>query len=284
MGMMSDATRSPDFPLQHLARRAVVAVTGADALAFLQRLVTADVSHLAEGEAAHGALLTPQGKILHDFFMVRAGDGMLLDCAASQSEALLKRLSLYRLRSPVEIAARDDLAVGVSATKPAGLMAYADPRLAAAGYRVFAPAGSLPEAQGYEAARLALGLPDSDGDIGSGQVFPHEANMDQLHGVSFSKGCYVGQEVVSRMEHRGTAKSRMVPVRLAAAVPAERAITSGDTAMGELLSVDADAGLALLRLDRLAEATAPLMAGATRLHPHRPLWARFEMTIPEALA
>lgn len=282
MGMMSDATRRPDFPLQHLPRRAVLAVSGAEALPFLQRLVTADVAALAEGSAAHAALLTPQGKILHDFFLLRRGEAVLIDCALSQREALAKRLTLYKLRSAVDIAVRDDLDVGVASAASAG--AYADPRLAAAGFRLFAPAGSLPQGGAYEPARLALALPDSDADIGSGVLFPHEANLDQLNGISFSKGCYVGQEVVSRMEHRGTAKARIVALRFTGPAPGAAAITSGDTAMGELLSVGDGRALALLRLDRLAEATAPLMAGATRLHPEKPFWARFDMTIPEAAA
>lgn len=281
--MMSDATQRPHFPLQHVPDRAVLAVSGPEALAFLHRLVTADVARLAAGEAAHGALLTPQGKILHEFFLLRTGDQVLMDCAAGQRELLLKRLALYRLRSPVEIAVRDDLAVGVASARPEAPLAYADPRLAAAGFRLFAPAASLPEGAGYDAARLALGLADGAADLGSGLLFPHEANLDQLHGVSLTKGCYVGQEVVSRMEHRATAKSRLIPVRFSGTLT-DKAITSGGTAMGEITSMGSGRALALIRLDRLAEAAAPLMAGQTRLHPERPFWATFTMTIPEVAA
>jgi tRNA-modifying protein YgfZ len=252
MVRMGDAT-GPQFPLQKLANRAALAVTGPDAEAFLQRIVTADV-----GAANYAALLTPQGKILADFFLLKTADGYLLDCALSQAASLLQRLTLYKLRADVKIEKRD-LEIGVSSGEIAMSFAYRDPRDARIGWRCFAGPGTLPPAQGYDAARISLGLADSDADIGSGALFPHEANLDRLGGVSFTKGCYIGQEVVSRMEHRGTARNRIRPVMFDGPSPAKGTeIRSGNISVGTVLSSTGNLGLALVRLDRLA---APLVAG-----------------------
>ena len=246
------------FLMQVRRDRAVLSLEGAETENFLHNLVTADVLGLAEGRGALcGALLTPQGKILFDFFVLKTAEGYLLDCAASQLEELMKRLMFYRLRAKVAIAERKDLEVGVSPERPSGMTAYADPRTSLIGWRVIAEKGKLPTGTGYDAARIALGLADSDGDIGSGELFPHEANFDQLGAVSFSKGCYIGQEVVSRMEHRATARSRILPVTFdGAAPPRGAAIKSADKIIGSVLSSAGNAALALLRLDRMAEATA----------------------------
>jgi folate-binding protein YgfZ len=144
---------------------------------------------------------------------------------------------------------------------------------------VIAEKGTLPPtATGYDAARIALGLADSDGDIGSGELFPHEANFDQLGAVSFTKGCYIGQEVVSRMEHRATARSRTLPVTFDGAAPARgAAIKSADKIIGSVLSSAGNAALALLRLDRMAEATQPLLTEAVRIHVHKPPWIKYDV-------
>ena len=224
------------------------------------------------------ALLTPQGKILFDFFVVKTAEGYLLDCAASQLEELTKRLMFYRLRAKVAIAERKDLEVGVSPERPSGMTAYADPRTPLIGWRMIAEKGKLPTGTGYDAARIALGLADSDGDIGSGELFPHEANFDQLGAVSFSKGCYIGQEVVSRMEHRATARSRILPVTFdGAAPPRGAAIKSADKIIGSVLSSAGNAALALLRLDRMAEATQPLLTDAVRVRVHKPAWIKYDV-------
>lgn len=267
--------RDIDFGAGQLAGRAVLAVSGPDAGHFLHNLLTADVEHLADGEARYAALLSPQGKILFDMLVLRQGDGFLIDCAAAQRAALMKRLALYKLRAKVEIAPRDDLAVTVSPGEIAG--GYADPRTQAIGWRMISPAGA-PEARGYDAARIALGLADSEADLGSGEFFPHEANLDQLGGVSFKKGCYVGQEVVSRMEHRGTARSRILPVKLAGETPPKGTdIRAGDRQVGTLLSGAGKHALALLRLDRLAEAAAPLEAGGVAVTVLKPQWVRYDV-------
>ena len=266
------------FLMQVRRDRAVLSLEGAEAENFLHNLVTADILGLAEGEARYAALLTPQGKILFDFFVVKSAEGYLLDCAASQLEELTKRLMFYRLRAKVVITERKDLEVGVSPERPAGMMAYTDPRTSLIGWRVIAEKGKLPPGTGYDQTRIALGLADSDGDIGSGELFPHEANFDQLGAVSFTKGCYIGQEVVSRMEHRATGRSRILPVTFDGAAPPRGAvIKSADKIIGTVLSSAGRAALALLRLDRMAEATGPLLTDAVRVHVHKPAWIKYDV-------
>lgn len=266
------------FLMQVRRERAVLSLEGAEAENFLHNLVTADILGLIEGGARYTALLTPQGKILFDFFVVKTAEGYLLDCAASQLEELTKRLMFYRLRAKVAIAERKDLEVGVSPEQPSGMVAYADPRTSLIGWRMIAETGKLSTGMGYDQARIALGLADSDGDIGSGELFPHEANLDQLGAVSFSKGCYIGQEVVSRMEHRATARSRILPVTFdGAAPPRGTAIKSADKIVGSVLSLAGNAGLALLRLDRMAEATQPLLTDAVRVRVHKPAWIKYDV-------
>ena len=266
------------FLMQVRRDRAVLGLEGVEAENFLHNLVTADVLGLAEGQARYTALLTSQGKILFDFFVLKIVDGYLLDCAASQLEELIKRLMFYRLRAKVTIAERRDLEVGVSQIQPPRLMAYVDPRTPLMGWRIIIEKGMLPEGSGYETQRITLGLADSDGDIGTGQLFPHEANLDQLGAVSFSKGCYIGQEVVSRMEHRATARSRILPVVLdGVAPPRDTAIKSADKIVGSVLTSAGNMALALIRLDRLAETEQPLLTDGVRARVHKPAWVNYDV-------
>ena len=272
----NEATEMRDIHFEggSLPGRAVLSVTGPEATHFLHNLLTADIEQLGEGEARYAALLTPQGKILFDMLVLRQADGFLVDCAAEQRAELMKRLAMYKLRAKVQVAARDDLSVSVSTEAMAG--GYPDPRTPAIGWRAFGAAGA--PAKGYDAARISLGLADTAADLGSGVFFPHEANLDQLGGVSFRKGCYVGQEVVSRMEHRGTARSRILPVVLEAdAPPKETEIRSGEKQVGTLLSSAGREALALIRLDRLAEVTGPLLAGGVALKVSKPAWALYDV-------
>lgn len=280
------ATMSSNLPIsaiEGLPGRSVLGVTGADAVGFLQGLVTSDVEGLAPGAAGYAALLTPQGKILFDFLLQRQEDGFLIDCAAAQREALIKRLGFYKLRAKVAVAARDDLKVVVADEPAAGL--FADPRMAALGFRGYL-AGDYPEASAYEARRIGLGIADSEADIGSGELFPHEANLDQLNGLSFTKGCYVGQEVVSRMEHRGTARNRILPLRLDGTAPAKGTpILAGAKQIGTILSCAGDHALGLVRLDRLADAAQAgdrLLTDSVPVHVIKPAFARFDIVIPQA--
>jgi folate-binding protein YgfZ len=267
------------FAAQILPNRAVIRLTGEAPLGFLHNLLTCDLLHLPECLWAYGALLSPQGKIQHDVFVIHDGVTVYVDCAASQRDGLLQKLKLYRLRARIEIAPDDGHAVAVATSDG---LAATDPRLPGTGLRAIVQAGSLAAGTGYDTARMALGLADSDADIGENLLFPHEANLDQLHGVSFSKGCYVGQEVVSRMQHRSTARSRILPVNGDGHLPSKGTeIHAGDVRIGELLSSAGDLGLALLRLDRLAEAASPLLADSVRLSVQKPDWMNIPLTMPD---
>ncbi|MBL8905103.1 MAG: folate-binding protein YgfZ [Rhizobiales bacterium] len=274
----------PSSAIETLPGRGVLAVTGVDAAGFLQGLVTSDVEGLQPGAAGYAALLTPQGKILFDFLLQRQEDGFLIDCAAAQREALIKRLGFYKLRAKVTVEPRDDLNVVVADEPAAGL--YADPRLADLGYRGFSAQKGPGGNRTYDARRIGLGIADSEADMGSGELFPHEANLDQLNGVSFTKGCYVGQEVVSRMEHRGTARNRILPLKLdGAAPPKGTPIRAGEKQIGTLLSSAGDRALGLIRLDRLADAARAgdrLLTDSVPVHVFKPAFARFDLVIPQA--
>jgi folate-binding protein YgfZ len=276
-----------------LPDRGVISVTGPDAEKLLQGVVTNDMDLLGSQPAIHAGLLTPQGKILFDFLVMKADGGFLLDVARDKAADLVKRLSLYKLRANVEIRdASSELVVfamwggnPTSNTRPD----VTDPRLAELGIRFIALADavkdheaasngeSVPPAD-YHAHRISLGVPEGGKDYAFGDAFPHEALFDQLHGVSFDKGCYVGQEVVSRMEHRGTARKRVVPVVAEAPLPAMGTeITAGDQLIGTLGSSAGNRGLALLRLDRAAEMQtkgADLMAGPVKVNIELPPWAK----------
>jgi len=282
-----------------LPDRGVLKVAGEDSRGFLHGLVSADILKLSAGEARFCALLSPQGKIIADFIIVEApardGGGFFLDVPRALVEPLLDKLNLYKLRSRLII---EDLSevLGVLAAwdgdrAPAFGLSYADPRLPALGLRTMLPphratdaaaalGAVLVNASEYEAHRIALGIPRGGVDFRYGDAFPHEADMDQLGGVDFTKGCYVGQEVVSRMEHRGSARTRTVPVRYdgAAPPPAGAAVVAGERQIGSMGSAAAGRGLALLRLDRLADAMSrgePLLVGGVPIQLIKPDWARF---------
>jgi folate-binding protein YgfZ len=281
-----------------LPDRGVVKVAGADALKFLDGLITADLDKVIAGNARYAALLTPQGKIITDFIVVKAEEDnhYFLDCPRALAPTLMQRLNFYKLRAKVIV---EDLseALGVLAvwdgapTRGPGL-SYADPRLPALGLRCMIAGhiansaaaelgATLVDAADYEAHRIALGVPRGGSDFVYSDAFPHEADMDQLGGVDFEKGCFVGQEVVSRMEHRGTARTRVVPVAFDGPPPeAGVAVTAGTSALGMMGSGSGaiSRGLATLRLDRVAEAMAsatPIMAGGITIRPVKPDWARF---------
>ena len=281
-----------------LSDRAVLRLTGADTRSFLQGLVTADVDHLSETQALYAGLLTPQGKILFDFFLAQSGEEIFIDCAKPQAADLTKRLTFYKLRAAVEIAdvSEERTVVAIWGGDVPGdtsdAVCYADPRFSQAGTRLLVAAGEIEAiasqlglAQAGEAAyhahRIALGLADSVRDIGSGEHFPHECNFDQIGGVDFKKGCYVGQEVVSRTEHRGTARKRMVPLHFDGAAPAPGTeITGNGKAVGEVLSTAGTLALGLIRLDRAQsalDADGALTAGDEAVHLDKPEWARFDL-------
>lgn len=281
-----------------LADRAVVSVTGSEATTFLHGLTTANIEAILPGAAGYAALLTPQGKILFEFFVVKIDGGYLIDIAASQAPGLLKRLTMYKLRSDVAIADRSAEFDVLALLRPASEVdlpaakVYADPRLEAVGARaiVARSAGVRTEAgaaEAYRAKRIALALPEAGADFALGDAVPHDINLDDLGAVDFVKGCYVGQEIVSRMKHRGTARRRLVIVRPAAtgaALPPEATpIKAGERDIGTMGSSAGGQGLAILRLDWAREAidtglgvTADGVALAVELPPY----ARFGWPAP----
>lgn len=233
------------FAAQILPNRAVIRLAGEAPLAFLHSLLTCDLQDLPERVWTYGALLSPQGKIQHDVFVIHDAGTVYVDCAATQRNSLLQKLKLYRLRAKIGIEADDEH--NIAAATADGLSAP-DPRLPGMGLRALVTRGSLAPGTGYDTARLTHGLADSEADIGENLLFPHEANLDQLQGVSFSKGCFIGQEVVSRMQHRGTARSRILPVQGDAPLPSRGTeIRGADVLVGEMLSSEEGAGLALDR-------------------------------------
>ena len=260
------ATASPFSP-EALSNRTVIALEGEGILSFLHNILTCDVESLNQGEIAYGALLSPQGKILHDLFVHHAGACVFLDCDSGQREALIARLKLYRLRAKFMITPRDDVEVVV------GGEGFADPRHAGLGARRIMPHGSGAAGETYETRRFALGIADA-AEIGSGKLFPHEANFDQFSGVDFNKGCYIGQEVVSRMQHRATARSRILPLMFANDQYADE-IRNDDILLGEVLGRRGKHALALVRLDRLAELDVPLPFIVVK-----PDLAKFEVKLP----
>ncbi len=257
-----------------LPDRGVVKVTGEDARTFLGNLVTTDVAQLAPGLGRFGALLTPQGKIVVDFLITEAppghGGGFLLDVPRALAKTLADKLSFYKLRAKVTV---ENLSEGLGvvaawggepAMKPE--LCFADPRDPALGWRILAPqelaekvavllGAEAVDSEAYEAHRIAHGVPRGGLDFIYGDAFPHETNMDRLHGVDFDKGCYIGQEVVSRMQHRGTARTRIVRVLLDDYSPEPgAAILAGDKPVGTMGSTAGRQGIALIRTDRVSDA------------------------------
>jgi tRNA-modifying protein YgfZ len=276
-----------------LPDRGVVKVSGEDARNFLNGLITTDLTRLEPGKGRFGALLTPQGKIVADFLIAEAPagqtpaghvGGILIDCPRALAAELAKKLGFYKLRAKVTVDnLSDSLGViaawdGELAIKPD--LSFSDPRDQRLGWRIFAAetevqaiakqiGTDLVDSAEYEAHRIACGVPRGGLDFMYGDAFPHETNMDRLHGVDFDKGCYVGQEVVSRMQHRGTARTRTVRVTLDSAPPeAGTSVMAGDKTVGTMGSASGQNGLALIRTDRVADALdagAQLTAGGLGL-------------------
>jgi tRNA-modifying protein YgfZ len=281
-----------------LSDRAVLRVAGEAARSFLQGLITNHIDKVKPGSAIHTGLLTPQGKILVDFFVLPVSDGFLLELSKAKLADLIQRLTVYKLRTQVAFAEEPSYAVAASWGSPPLLpeaaVAFADPRLPELGLRILLPANgdisdlgcALASEDEYHARRIALGVPEGGRDYTFGDAFPHEAMFDQLNGVDFKKGCFVGQEVVSRMEHRGTARKRIVGVEGRGPLPAPGTeIVAGGTPIGTLGSVAGSSGLALIRLDRAEEAKVagvPLHAGEVTIAVRIPAWARFKSPAPAA--
>lgn len=294
------------MPFAVLKDRTVLSVSGPDAEHFLQNILTVDLDKLGQGEAKPGALLSPQGKILFDFLISRNGaDGFRLDCRADVAGDFLRRLMLYRLRAKVDISIEDQAVVAAGWGSDSDASQTDSTRLVDARfrqeavYRIYDPAVSGDAAtagseslQGevgggdtaaWHAFRIAHGIAESGSDYALGDAFPHDVLLDQSGGVGFQKGCYVGQEVVSRMQHRGTARRRVLLASGAAPLPAAGSdITAGGKALGTLGSVAGNHGLAIVRIDRVKDALdagQAIKAGDVAVELAIPDWATF--TFPQ---
>jgi folate-binding protein YgfZ len=273
-----------------LESRGVVSVGGPEAVSFLQGLVSNDVEKAGSDKAVYAALLTPQGKFLFDFFIVREAEGFLLDVEQTRRADLIKRLQMYKLRAKVTIADRSgDFAIfavwGHQSAPLVGLRSFDDPRVAALGQRAIVPVGETHEVAGrasgqlvheteYHRHRILLGVPDGTMDLEPEQTFLLDGNFEELNGADFKKGCYVGQELTARMKHRGTARRRMLPLRGSAPLPAAGTpiVDESGREIGELRGVVGDLGMGGFRLDRLKEARQ-LTAGGVTLAILRPAYS-----------
>ena len=256
-----------------LDSRALIRLGGSDWRDFLQGLISNDVERLAPGEARFAGLLTPQGRLLFDLFAIGEAEGCLLDVQAAQRQALVLRLSMYRLRARVEITEdpRPVAALWGEGSAPAGWIA--DPRLAALGFRgvgLEPPGGARTvDEAAYDVWRLGLGVPDPAKDCAPDKTYPIEADFDLLNGIDFKKGCYVGQETTSRMKRRGGIRSRMLPIVFDGPAPAPGAeVLAGELRAGEALSGQDGRAMALLRLDRIEGAALTVEGRPARVdHP-----------------
>jgi folate-binding protein YgfZ len=265
--------------LAFLPDRGVLEVAGPDRAAFLQGLVSNDVAEIRGGQAVWAALLTPQGKWLADFFVMATPDALLLDAEAAQVPMLAQRLARFRLRAKVTL--RDASAewrvhAAWDEEEPPPGLAVRDPRLPQAGWRVLATSAldGATGAQDYDRHRLALGLPDGSRDMESEKSVLLEAGFDELHGVSWSKGCFMGQELTARTRYRGLVKRRLVPVAVAGPLPARGTpvLDLAGAEVGEMRSGRDAQGLALLRIEALDR--GPLRTAEALLHPRIPAWMR----------
>ncbi|QPC87280.1 folate-binding protein [Mesorhizobium sp. NBSH29] len=271
------------MPSAALTDRALILVSGPDAWHFLQNIVTTDLDALAHGVARPGALLSPQGKILFDFLISRDGDSLRLDCRADVADDFRRRLMIYKLRAKVDISESEQCFVGVvwdseSTSSETDSGTVRDMRFELPVYRSYGFAIEGDRA-GFDALRVARGVAESGSDYVLGDAFPHDVLLDQMDGVGFKKGCYVGQEVVSRMQHRGTARRRvLIAVSDEELPPSGAEITASGRALGTLGTVAGNTALAVARIDRVKDAMdagVPLVAGNISLSLSIPRFARF---------
>lgn len=270
------------MPAAYLASRKLIHVSGRDAQEFLQGLITTDIDSLPRDEARPGALLTPQGKIMFDFLVWRQADGFLIETETGQVEALMRRLAMYKLRAAVELSTGagpdSDEGVTVFWGEDAGKASIRDAAFAKAGVTLTRSPGKGADGpeDAYHALRVEAGIALSGHDFALQDAFPHDVLLDKTDGLSFRKGCYVGQEVVSRMQHRGTARRRLVLVSADTPLPASGTeIVAGGKPVGTLGSVAAANGLAIVRTDRIGDALSrglPLTAGDIVVTLALPQW------------
>ncbi len=272
-----------------LDKRKLVKVGGNEAESFLQGILTCDLEKIPPSGAGFGGLLSPQGKILFDFFVIRESSGFLLDTNAEQVDELVRRLTFYRLRADVTLEVFDGkirvFAIwGGEIPSLEEAIIVSDTRLKDMGWRIYTksmPAGMKPASHAvYHAHRVKLGVPEGGTDYQYGNAFPHEALYDQTGGVDFSKGCYIGQEVVSRMHHRGTARKRIIQIGSEDMIPEPGTkITISGKIAGEITSSSGSMGLAILRLDHICQAISggkAILADGVTLVVQIQSWATFD--------
>jgi folate-binding protein YgfZ len=279
-----------------LARdRALISVSGADRIAFLQGLVSNDVAKVSAGRALYAAFLTAQGKYLHDIFIAAIGERLLIECEAARRPDLVRRLSLYKLRSQVALSEENGLSVGLyfgeGALGALGLpetsgqarveqsgVVFVDPRLAALGARAYLSGVGLPTETAttadYDRLRISLGVPDGSRDLPVEKAILLENGFDELNAIDWDKGCYMGQELTARTRYRGLVRKRLMPVTIEGPAPAFGApLLLGEKEAGEMRSANGELGLALIRLEALGQGV--LTSGTARLTPVKPGWAKF---------
>ncbi|OOO25529.1 folate-binding protein YgfZ [Agrobacterium sp. YIC 4121] len=267
------------MPSALLADRRLIRVSGSGAEEFLNNLITADVENLPEGEARAAALLTPQGKILFDFLIWRDGGDYLIETGVAEQDALLRRLTMYKLRAPVDLKAETVEGVSVFWNETAPTAGIRDGRFGKGGIDLYRMPGASASGDiaAYDALRVEHGIAQSGRDYALQDAFPHDVLMDVNDGVSFKKGCFVGQEVVSRMKHRGTARRRVVTVSAEGALPTSGTeITADGKPVGTLGTVCGNRALAIVRIDRIADALAsgtPLLAETVPVTVALPAWS-----------
>jgi folate-binding protein YgfZ len=295
---LQDQADFTPMPFAQLKDRALISVSGPDAGHFLQNILTTDLDTLKPGEAKPGALLSPQGKILFDFLISRAGeDGFELECRSDIADDFVRRLMLYRLRAKAEIAKQDHALVTIawgddSTASPfdsfgTGSTSLVDARfLDVAVRRVHGGSAEGGDPEAWRTLRIGNGIAESGSDYQLGDAFPHDVLLDETGGVGFKKGCYIGQEVVSRMQHRGTARRRVLIASADGPLPAPGTeLTVTGRPVGALGSVGGRTGLAIARIDRVKaalDAGEAIMAGAVAVKLAIPAWAKF--SFPEGAA
>ena len=258
------------MPVAALPHRAALRVEGPDARSFLNGLLTQEVETLAPGALRYGALLTPQGRLVLDLFLLGEAQGVLIDVDVSVRDALVAKLKMHKLRAKCEIAAAHVSVAAAWEAQPQGEGWITDPRLPAAGWRLYAAALEVaPNQDAYEDHRFTLSLPDAVRDGLADKAYATEADLDLLHGVDFKKGCFVGQETTSRMKRRGGIRSRVLPLEVEGASVGDE-VLAGDLRAGAVMAVRGRRVLALVRLDRVAG--GPLTIGGRLAHLDAPDW------------
>jgi len=264
-----------------LENRSIITIEGEDAEHFLENLVTCKIAGMEEGEGNFGALLTPQGKIMFDFFVIRQKDGYLIDIESELAPEFLKRMTFYKLRAKVKMEAQHAMqAVTFTDELPKKtILSIKDPRHHDMPKRAYGSFGDIAEADDYLQYRIRLGVPEGGHDFQYGNAFPHEILMDKNNGIDFRKGCYVGQEVVSRMQHRATVRKRVIKVSAETNLPPTGTpVLADDKPSGNIGSTDGKNGLALIRLDR-ASAAKHITANGVELTCKRPEWLDIEWPV-----